>query len=561
MQLRDYQAATISGLFSWWAQNLNSPAVCVLPTAAGKTVIFSALIKNLKQSYPECRVLILSHTKELVGQARDKLLAYWSDAPVGVYAAGLNERDITSDIISASRDSIARAVEKFPPFDLIIIDEAHLINIKNEGRYRAILSHFQSANPHAAIVGFTATPYRMGTDGGYIYGPDRLFKGVAYEVKMIDLMRAGFLCPITAKPATADGVIDTSKIATRGGDFALGELAQAAENSLLVKSAVRDWKSKGYDTGRRSTCFFAVSVAHAEIVRDEVRALGIECEMITGDTPTAERDETLERFNDGSLPALVNIATLTTGWDAPRLDCIVLLRPTKSLVLYLQIVGRGLRLHDSKTETLILDFGGNLDRFGPIDQATPAERKKGPPKVQECPHCEKLVSFYAFKCPECSGQLREIPRKECDHCGTECAPSSTKCPACGSLFLTHKGEAELGAIISLEDDIREYKVERISAYPSKAKKSGRPFLVVVFWASLETKFTKNVFLDYPGRLGDDSALFWEWFTEGRLGTPANPGHAAKMINECDHLLRPIESVQVDHRSKYKDIIRIDPKVM
>lgn len=561
MQLRDYQAATIRGLFEWWTSNGNAPAVCVLPTGAGKTVIFSALIKNLKDQFPTCRVLILSHTKELVGQARDKLIAYWSEAPVGVYAAGLNERDITSDIISASRDSIARAVDKFPPFDLIIVDEAHLINNKNEGRYRSILAHFCAANPSAAIVGFTATPYRAGVNGGYIYGEGRLFQGVAHEVKMIDLMRAGFLCPITAKGTDEKGVIDTSKVATRGGDFALGELAKASECPLLVKSAVMDWKSKAYDNGRRSSCFFAVSVAHAEIIRDAVQELGIECGLITGDMAQEEREATLARFDSGDLPALVNIATLTTGWDSPRLDCIVLLRPTKSLVLYLQIIGRGLRLFPGKTETLVLDFGGNLERFGPIDQATPAEKRKGPPKVQDCPGCGSRVSFYAFNCPDCDHQFKDKPRKECDHCGTACAPSSTKCPACGSLFLTHKGQSEIGAILSTEDDVREYQIEKITAHPAKAAKSGRPYLVLEYWVSLETRFKQNLMLGYPGRIGEESGLLWDWITEGRLGDPANPGHAARLVNECPHLLRPIRSIQVDHRSQYKDIIRIDPKVM
>ncbi|CAH6911888.1 putative superfamily II DNA/RNA helicase [Vibrio chagasii] len=559
MELRDYQAATIGGLFSWWKENGNTPAVVVLPTAAGKTIVFSALIKNLKESFPRCRVLILSHTKELVGQARDKLKTVWPSAPVGVYAAGLNERDIASDIISASRDSIARAVDKFPPFDLVIIDEAHLINNKNEGRYRAIIAHFLAANPSAAIVGFTATPFRSGTAGGYIYGQDRLFKGVAHEVKMIELMRAGFLCKITAKPVDETGVIDTSKVATKGGDFCLGQLAKVSEDSPQVKLAVDDWKTKAYDNGRRSNCFFAVSVAHAEMIQKAVLAVGVECGLVTGETPQDERDLTLARFESGDLPAIVNIATLTTGWDAPRLDCIVLLRPTKSLVLYLQIIGRGLRLHESKQNTLVLDYGENLERFGAIDQASPAEKRKAAPKVQVCEHCESLVNFYAFTCPECNGQLKEKPRKVCDHCGTECAPSCTKCPACGSLFLTHKGQAEFGAIISTEDDIRQYDVERITANPAKSRKTGRAYLQIWFWASIETKFKKNVFIGWPGNIGQESDQFWQWLTNGNLNDPANPGHAARMLNECGHLAKPIKSVQIDHKSKYKDIIRIDPR--
>lgn len=558
MDLRPYQAATISGLFSWWREHGNDPAVAVLPTGAGKTIVFSALIKNLRDSCPDCRILILSHTKELVGQAADKLSAFWPDAPVGIYAAGLKRRDTVDDIISASRDSIARALDKFEAFDLVIIDEAHLISNKNEGRYRAIIDHFLGLNPDAAVIGFTATPYRSGSAGGFIYGDERLFKGVAHEVKMISLMREGYLCPITAK-AIGEGAIDTDGIRLSGGDFAPGELAKAAECSPLVKSAVKDWKTKAYDKGRRSNCFFAVSVAHAEMIQAAVLELGIPCGLVTGETPSDERADTLAAFEAGDLPALVNIATLTTGWDAPRLSCIVLMRPTKSLVLYLQIVGRGLRLHESKADTLVLDYGENLERFGPIDQATPAAKRKGPPKTQVCEHCESLISFFAFNCPDCGGHIKDLPRKECNHCGTECAPSTTKCPACGSLFLTHKGKSENGAILSIEDDIRRHSIEKITASPMVAKKSGRPYVAIWFWASIERKFKKNVFLDWPGNIGKESLEFWEWLTGNRYPEPTSAAHAATLVNKCPHLLNSIESVDVDHRSKYKDIIQINPK--
>lgn len=561
MKLRNYQAATIGGLFSWWKENGNAPTVCVLPTGGGKTICFADLIKQLREGWPSCRVLILAHTKELVGQAADKLLNHWPVAPVGIYAAGLNRRDTDNDIISASRDSIAGALNKFKPFDLVIIDEAHLINNKDEGRYRSIISHFQKENPNVAIVGFTATPYRTGVTGGYIYGAERLFKGVAHEVKMIELMQGGYLCPITAKAPEVLGVIDTSKVKTAGGDFSRSQLAEASVIPLLVNSAVNDWKTKAYDKGRRSSCFFAVSIAHAEMIKEAVDALGIECGLVTGETDDDERIDTLARFDSGELPALVNVAVLTTGWDSPRLDCIVLLRPTRSLVLYLQIIGRGLRLHETKVDTLVLDYGGNLERFGPIDRATPAEKKKGPPKTQVCEHCDSVISFYAFNCPDCDGHIKDLPRKECDRCGCECSPSTTKCPACGSLFLSHKGEAEPGAILSIEKDTRRHNIERITATPMTAKKTGRLYLAIWFWVNMERKFKKNLFLDWPGKVGNDSALFWDWLIGERLqNRPASIAQAAQVINKCPHLLAGVESVDIDHRSKYKDIIGINPKV-
>lgn len=559
MELRDYQAASISSLFSWWHNRGNTPTVCVLPTAAGKTIIFSTLIKQLKESWSDTRILILAHTQELVEQAETKLLSVYPNADVGVYSAGLKRRDTTQSIISASRDSIANNLDAFQPFDIIIIDEAHLINNKSEGRYRSIIDHFTDVNHKCAIVGFTATPYRAGSCGGFIYGDGRLFAGIAHDVKMIDLIRQGYLCPITAKSSDQQGAIDTSGIKSGNGDFVIAQLSEIASKKALVMAAVNDWKGKAYDNGRKSSAFFAVSVAHAELIKECIDELGIDCSMITGETDKDDRAAILAKFEAGNLPAIINIATLTTGWDAPCLDCIVLLRPTKSLGLYMQIVGRGLRLHPDKENTLLLDYGGNLERFGPIDQATPPQRGKAALKTQDCPHCEEVVSAYAFTCPCCTGKLKDVPRKQCDHCGTECAPATTKCPSCGSLFLTHHGCSVGGAILSLEDDIRRHIVERISAVPLRSKKTNKQYVGIRFWVSMETYYQKNLFLDWAGRPGRDARELWDWLFPHSSGKqPQSTGHASQIINKCPAKMMRVESVDIDHRSKYNDVIRINP---
>lgn len=560
MQLRDYQRAAIDGLFNWWkGENANAPALVVLPTASGKTVVFSTLINELKQAHAGLRVLVLAHTQELIEQAAAKLLAVAPELveSVGIYAAALKKRDTKKPITIASRDSIANALSRFKPFDLIIIDECHLVNIKDEGRYRKIINWNLESQPQAAIVGFTATPYRQ--NGGFIYGDDLLFKGVAYTATIPDLMSRGYLAKITTKITTGEGKINTGDVKITAGDFNLAQLQKAASNRIFISEAIFDWERKAYKQGRRASCFFCVGVEHAKIVLSELKRRGINSEMITGDTPDNERASTLAAFDAGNLPALVNVACLTTGWDAPILDCIVSMRPTRSLALWLQIVGRGLRLFPGKENTLILDYGGNVERFGPIDCATPPPKKGTEKKVTRCLSCDELVSAFARSCPCCGAELKPDPVKICPFCGANNHPTNKACNACGELFLSSdlKTEAGQGIIIGGNADHRLHRIENITAFVMKSKR-GIEYCRVTYWQNLESKYNQNLMIGLPGRLG---SLAQE--TLKKLLPSENittPGQAARLINQHKkEIIYGLFGVVIDHRSKYKDVLEIQTK--
>lgn len=560
MKLRDYQQGAIDALFEWWATKQGENPLIVIPTAGGKTIVFCTIIKQLLEQYPDTRVMVLAHTKELVDQAEKKMLTVWPEAPVGVYAASLNRRQLNTVTI-ASRDTIKNVIETVGKFDLVFIDEAHLIAPSETSGYMKIISALREVNPFVNVIGFTATPYRTGS--GFIYGDDEkhIFKAPAYEARIAKLMNQGYLCPITAKQVKKDAVADTSEIKTTAGDFNKGQLQDLVIQENIIQSSLDEWEELAYNQGRRSSVFFCVSILHAELVSQELLKRGYDVPVIQGGTNPTERAQMLEDFDRGNLVGIANVGCLTTGWDAPRLDCVAIMRPTKSLGLFMQMVGRGLRLHESKENTLLLDFGGCLDRFGPIDIAQPPTRKGvKDDRTKVCPECESIVGFFKRKCPDCEHEFIPPVVKICPKCGEENAPSAAKCAACGHAFVDHSTKASTKAVMSgdLQPELKTVPVEKITLSEAKAK-SGRNYLRVTYTQDMLNHYTKNLMVGFPGYAGQKAATEWQTMARPNMATPNSPDLAVGWFNHDSEILRPVESITVNMNSKYKDIVSIQYK--
>jgi len=316
------------------------------------------------------RVLILAHVKELLEQAHEKLLAMAPDLwhRIGVYSAGLKSRDTEHPIIVAGIQSVYRRAAELDRFDLILIDEAHMLPPDGEGMYRTFLEEARVVNPNVRLVGLTATPYRMTT--GMICGPDNLLNHVCFEVGVRELIVQGYLSVLKSKSGRRKA--DTAGLHIRGGEFVAGEVEALMDDDALVRPACAEIAAQTQE--RHAVLIFAAGVRHALHVRRVLGETGHECGFVCGDTPPCERGEILKRFKDGGLKYLVNVNVLTTGFDAPNIDCVALLRPTNSPGLYYQMCGRGFRLHPGKSDCLVLDFGGNILRHGPVDALEIKER-------------------------------------------------------------------------------------------------------------------------------------------------------------------------------------------
>ena len=425
IELRPYQSDSKVALYNHLRTKDNNPCI-VIPTAGGKSLVIASVTADAVTVW-HGRVLILAHVKELVDQNSKEIKNLCPDLPVGVYSAGLDRRDTKEPVIVAGIQSIYNKVDLFDPFDLILVDEVHMVPPDGEGRYQTFLQAAKKKNPNVRMVGFTATPFR--TQGGLICKPENLFNEICYEAKVKDLIDVGWISKITAKAGIANA--DLEHLHIRAGEFVAEDVEKAMGENRLVRSACHEIVEKTKD--RKACLIFCTSVEHCKKVAKLIAEFsGEECAVVTGDTSPEKRDETIRRLKGesiptdlfgGTLPPLkycCNVSVMTTGTNIRRLDTIALLRPTASPGLYIQMVGRGFRLspETGKTECLVLDYGKNVERFGPIDAIRITEPPSGgnhEPLAKVCPQCRALVPLAVMLCKECGYQFPPSERERRMH--------------------------------------------------------------------------------------------------------------------------------------------------
>jgi DNA repair protein RadD len=401
--LRYYQQEAVSACWQYLRQQAGNPVV-VLPTGAGKSLVIAQMCADVLAWGG--KVIVLQHRKELIQQNANKILALLPGVDVGLHSSGLNRRDTEHDILVAGIQSVYKRAYDVGQRNVAIIDEVHLVPTENNGMYRHFLSELRSANERIRIAGLTATPYRL--DSGPICRPDAIFQNICYSAPIGELIEHGYLCRLTAQPPEVD--IDTSKLHVRAGEFISAEC-----ESLFDQSAVECVKNiLAASEKRKSILIFCSGVQHAIHVSSLIRDIsGEHCGIVTGDTIPLEREATLQNFAKRRIRFLANVDVLTTGFDAPCIDCIALLRATLSPGLYAQICGRGFRVFPGKDDCLILDFGGNIQRHGPLDAIDYGKRKHagsgGDAPMKNCPNCEQPIAISATACPYC-GLAQPIER-------------------------------------------------------------------------------------------------------------------------------------------------------
>lgn len=398
LKLRPYQQEAIDAIYAYFEERTGNPLI-VIPTAGGKSLVLAAFSEGVLKTWSDQRILIVTHVRELIGQNHAEMIGLWPEAPAGIYSAGLGKREADARILFAGIQSVHRRAAEIGHCDLVLIDEAHLIPTASATMYRRFLGELTAINPKLKVIGFTATPYRL--ESGMLHeGDGALFTDVAYEVSVRELIDRGYLCPLVSKqPKTA---LDVRGVGSRGGEFIASELQAAVDKEAITRAAVSEIIAYGAE--RKSWLAFCSGVEHARHVAEEFRDRGITCATIFGDTPKDERDGIIAAFKRGDIRALASMGVLTTGFNAPAVDLIAMLRPTKSAGLYVQMAGRGTRLAPGKENCLVLDFAGNVSRHGPIDLVEPRKPGGGgggeaPTKV--CPECESILPIAASECPDC----------------------------------------------------------------------------------------------------------------------------------------------------------------
>lgn len=397
MKLRDYQQKSIDMLYDWMRANDGHPCV-VLPTGAGKSVIIAELAKGAVQQWPETKVLMLCAQKEILEQNAAKMRSLWPGAPMGIYHAGLRRRTLGEPITFAGIQSIRKRAGDVGHIDICIVDECHMISHHDEGAYRKLISDLLVVNPRMRVIGYSGTPYRLGH--GLITDKPAIFDALIEPVTLEELWARGFLSPLSCK--RTDHNYNTAGVHKRGGEFIESELQKlvdtAEQNAIVAKEIA------SHAEGRRSILVFATGVAHAENMAAALCAQGIEAKCVHGGMPAGERDALIRDFKAGKIRCLTNANILTVGFDHPGIDLVALCRPTESTALYVQMVGRGLRITEGKKDCLILDFAGCVRQHGPITNPRIKDHKStgdGDAPVKDCPECAELVHLSAKACPAC----------------------------------------------------------------------------------------------------------------------------------------------------------------
>ncbi len=294
--LRPYQESALQSLFKWFGENDGHPLV-VAPVGAGKSLMIAEFIKRVHADTAGTPIIVLAHVKELLEQNMAELRAQYPDVDAGFYSAGLGQKRLHNEVIFATIQSIHSkvAVLRRAP-SIIIIDEVHLVSHKDNTQYRKFIDACIALNPNCKVIGFTGTPFRA--DSGRLdEGEGRLFDGIAYEIDIAWMIENGYLCrPFTPKTDTR---MSTEGVAMRGGDFVAGQLEAAVDVDEITQSCVTEMLVHGKD--RKRCLVFTAGIEHCCHVVEALRARGETAEMVTGETPNAERDTIIMRFKAGDF--------------------------------------------------------------------------------------------------------------------------------------------------------------------------------------------------------------------------------------------------------------------
>jgi DNA repair protein RadD len=428
-KLRDYQQEAVRNVIQFF-QKKRDPALVVLPTGAGKSLVIAELARLAKG-----RVLVLAHVKELVEQNYEKYASYGLSA--GIFSASLGKKDRDHKTIFGSIQSIARASEGFfEDFSLLVIDECHRVADEGATQYQEVIKKLLARNPGLCILGLTATPYRLGL--GWIYefsqqgeiktDKPRFFKQCVFELPLAYMIRHKYLTtPVKVDiPVTS---YDFSELSEKGRMYTAAEVEEILKNQkrltpLIIKNII-DITDR-YE--RQGVMIFSASVKHAEEIMSYLPAN--DSRLIVGDTEIRDRNSIIEDFKSKKFKYLVNVSVLTTGFDAPHVDVIAILRPTESNSLYQQIVGRGLRLSDKKKDCYILDYTGmGHDIYAPeVSDKRPA--KDTIPVRVPCPSCGFENYFWGYA--DDDGVLLEHFGRKCR--GATQDPKTLEISVCGFRF-------------------------------------------------------------------------------------------------------------------------------
>jgi DNA repair protein RadD len=536
---RQYQTEAVHNIWTYFESHDTGNPILAMPTGSGKTIVNARFLKEVYTRYPYQRIMLLTHVKEWIQQNYEKLLLLWPDAPVGIYSDGLGRKQSTFPLTFGGIASVWRNPKLFGHIDLVIVDEVHLVSPRGTTMYQTFIQKLKEVNPHIRVVGLTATPWRMGhgklTDP-YLERNGKLtpsiFTDFCFDITNFEnfnrLIAEGYLLPLIPKKPKLE--LNVDGVHLRGGEFIEKDLQVAVDKYEITLAALKEAIELGKD--RKKWLVFGAGIEHAEHITAILNDLGINAGCVH--SKREDRNKTIADFRAGRIRALVNNNILTTGFDDADIDMIIVLRPTMSTVLWVQMLGRGTRplfpkgyptdtmeerfaaiAASGKKDCLVLDYAGNTRRLGPInDPVIPT-----PPRARAS---------------------RPAPVKICDNCSTYVHASARICPCCGNEFKIDINIFTTASSISpLKGEMpitKVFKVDHISAARHEKVSANSVSLRVSYYCKLKM-FTEFVTFENSNAYAQRRARAW-WKARMKYKTDEIPTTVADALARLDQLNHP-----------------------
>jgi DNA repair protein RadD len=560
---RPYQEDGIDLTFRYLAETTGD-GLLGYPTGTGKSLIIAEICRRAVQQWPQVRILMVTHDKKLVRDNFEELIGQWPTAPAGINSAGLKKRQLRQ-ITFATIGSIRNQAELLGHVNLVIVDEAHRVSPKQNTTYSKLFATLRKRNPLMRVVGLTATMYRMG-QGLLTEGDKRLFTDVITDWTTMErfnqLLSDGYMVRLVPKRTGTE--LDVSGVRVQGGEFVLSELQLAVDREEITRAACEEAVAKASD--RKHWLVFCAGIEHAEHTTDILNQLGLHAVCSHSKLPVAQQDEAERKFKSGEAQALVNNGQFTTGFNFPGIDCIVILRPTNSANLWVQILGRGTRpvwplprgenwhlwpqcfpdkfdlsraedrlaciAHGPKTDCLVLDFAANAKRLGPIND----------PKL-----------------PRAKGKGKgTAPVRVCEKCDTYNHASARVCECCGFEFpkIVKFGSVAAGDALIVGDapQVEVFEVT-FTSYRKNVPRDDRPPTLVASYTCGLRQFNEWICLEHSNFALHKAREWWRK-RDDQLELYDVPTTVDEALSRCDDLLEPTH-LRVWVNKKFPEILDAD----
>jgi DNA repair protein RadD len=474
-------------------------------------------MKRVLQHWPTQRFILLTHVSEIIKQNANVLLTAWPEAPLGIYSAGLKQKQIANSIIYAGIQSAIKNVSCFGHRDMAFIDEAHLVSDDESSMYLQFLAELRLINPNLKIVGLSATPFRMGM--GYLTG-GKIFTDIIHDLTSMEgfnkLLADGYMKPLV--PRRTHTELDVSNVQVKGGEFVGNQLQAAVDVDKVTYAGLRETCEAG--ANRRSWLIFASGIQHAEHIAECLQKFGVDCAAVHSKQSSEFNDSAIKAFQSGTLRAISNYSKLTTGFNHPAIDLIADFRPTMSIPLHIQKLGRGTRPTPSAANCMVLDFSRNVPRLGPINDPIIPRKKNSAPG--------------------------DVPVKLCPECGTYNHTRVQFCTSCGHEFqFQNKLVAKSGLHEIIKTDISTipiyetfdvahvtYSKRQKVDYMANGERNIRPAYIRATYVCGMQAFSENVF---PEGKPYAKMLFHKWWMQRANGNaPATADEVLPHINKLRH---------------------------